>query len=122
MPACRPKAIDHPSARFGRRAGTRLPRVSELLTVEHFTPAVGEAFAVVAEGADGLAIELVEARGTGKSFQDREAFSLLFRGPVDPMLPQATYRLANARLGEVDIFLVPVAQTAGGTDYEAIFT
>ena len=96
--------------------------MAELLTIDDFTPAVGESFAVVAQCADGLAIELLEARGMGKSFKDREAFSLLFRGPIDPMLPQATYRLANDRVGEVDIFLVPVAQTAGGTDYEAIFT
>lgn len=92
------------------------------LTIEDFTPRVGESFAVVADGADGLAVELVEARGLGNAFNDREAFALLFRGPVEPQLPQATYRLANGTLGEVDVFIVPVGKTDHGVDYEAIFT
>ena len=81
--------------------------MSEALTVDDFKPRVGEPFAIVADGADGLALELVEARGLGHAYADREAFSLRFQGPVNPLLPQATYRLANARLGEVDIFIVP---------------
>jgi hypothetical protein len=92
------------------------------LTVDDFTPRVGEAFAVVADQADGLEFELVEARGLGSSFADREAFALLFRGPADPLIAQATYRLANEQLGELDIFLVPVARTDTSADYEAIFT
>ena len=92
------------------------------LTVDDFAPRVREPFSVVAEGAAGLALELVEARGLGQSFQDREAFALLFRGPAEPVLGQATYRLANLQLGELDIFLVPIGRTGDRTDYEAIFT
>jgi hypothetical protein len=96
--------------------------VAEPLTVDDFTPRVGEAFAVTGEGANGLELELVEARGLGSSFQDREAFALLFRGPSEPLIAQAIYRLANEQLGELDIFIVPVARTGDGADYEAIFT
>ena len=96
--------------------------MSETLTVDDFTPRVGEAFAVVADGAEGFALELVDVRGHGSAFGGREAFSLLFRGPAAPVIGQATYRLANEQLGEIDIFMVPVARTAESADYEAIFT
>ena len=49
-----------------------------------------------------------------------DAFRLLFLGPPDPVLPQAIYPFHLD--GEVDhIFIVPIARTANGTEYEAIF-
>ncbi|HYD23794.1 MAG TPA: hypothetical protein VEB68_03290 [Croceibacterium sp.] len=48
------------------------------------------------------------------------AFRLVFRGPVDPILKQATYSLRH-REQSYDIFIVPVGQDAAGTQYEAIF-
>ena len=92
------------------------------LTVEDFRPRVGEAFVVLADDGAGVDLELTEARGLGEAYRDREAFALLFRGPLEPFLAQATYRLANDHLGELEIFIVPVARTDAGTDYEAIFT
>jgi hypothetical protein len=96
--------------------------VADPLTVEDFRPRVGEAFVVRADDGAGIELELTEARSLGEAFQDREAFSLLFRGPAEPVMPQATYRMANDGLGEQDIFIVPVGRTDVGTDYEAIFT
>jgi hypothetical protein len=96
--------------------------VDDLLTLDDFAPAVGEAFAVHVEGADGLELELVEARPLGMAPTEREPFALLFRGPADPLLPQAIYRLASDRVGEQDIFIVPVGRDERGTEYEAIFT
>ena len=47
-------------------------------------------------------------------------FPSLPPGPVHPLLPQATYPFRHGE--EVDeIFIVPVAQDANGTQYEAIF-
>ncbi len=51
----------------------------------------------------------------------QETFSLMFRGPADRFLPQKTYRLKHDRLGEFDLFLVPVAQDKEGFIYEAAF-
>ena len=95
--------------------------MGELLTLDDFAPRVGDRFAVRAEGGDDLALELVQARGLGPGYEQREAFSLLFRGPADPALPQATYRLAHDGLGDLDIFIVPVGEGQDGRDYEAIF-
>ena len=43
-------------------------------------------------------------------YEQREAFALHFRGPADPPLPQATYRLAHDGLGDLEIFIVPVGR------------
>lgn len=98
--------------------------MADPLTVEDFRPRVGETFVARAlDGSDGeLELELAEARGLGETFRVREAFTLLFRGPSEPPLAQATYRFAHDGLGELEIFIVPVAATEDGRDYEAIFT
>jgi hypothetical protein len=71
----------------------------------------------------GPALRLVAAAPNGERApgMQRDPFRLAFLGPADPVLPQRTYRLEHAALGELDIFLVPVARDAGGTTYEAIF-
>jgi hypothetical protein len=50
-----------------------------------------------------------------------ETFSLFFHGPPDRFLPQGIYRLRQAKLGELEIFLVPIAQDKDGFQYEAVF-
>ena len=50
-----------------------------------------------------------------------EAFSIFFLGTVDHFMPQGTHRLRHAHFGEIDIFLVPVAKTNSGFEYEAAF-
>jgi hypothetical protein len=67
-----------------------------------------------------LDVRLVELRG-GRPDPRIEQFSLLFQGPQNPLLPQQMYHLRQAEIGEMDLFLVPVGQDAGGTYYEAVF-
>ena len=50
-----------------------------------------------------------------------ESFTLLFRGPASPSLPQAIYPLQHDALGQNEIFLVPIRQDAQGLYYEAVF-
>ena len=50
-----------------------------------------------------------------------ENFSLEFLGPLDAPLVQGIYRLANEQMGDMDIFLVPIARESAGTVYEAVF-
>ena len=99
-------------------------RMLDRVTAETFSPAVGEAFILETGDAGRVELSLVEVRrlGHARPGAQREPFALLFRGPLDPVLSQATYRLARDGIGELDIFLVPVGRTGGGTDYEAIFT
>lgn len=93
----------------------------EDLTVESFEGRVGERFRLaVDEGTFDLT--LAECRRLGGTALRREPFSLVFLGPREPVLPQRIYGLANDELGELEIFLVPIAQDADGTRYEAVFT
>lgn len=50
-----------------------------------------------------------------------EAFSVFFLGPLERFIPQGIHTLRHAELGELEIFLVPVAQHADAFEYEAVF-
>jgi hypothetical protein len=49
-------------------------------------------------------------------------FSLLFRGPHDPVLTQGMHDLENEALPLRGLFLVPVGREEDGYRYEAVFT
>ncbi|GIK55729.1 MAG: hypothetical protein HND44_13220 [Chloroflexi bacterium] len=52
----------------------------------------------------------------------QEGFTLTFRGPTRPALPQRMYNLAHESIGKLDmIFLVPVGEDGHGRIYEAVF-
>lgn len=94
------------------------------LTHADFADRVGDVFEVPDPGVELLlseAIESSEPGGSGPDGQQRHQFSLSFRGPAEPFLPQATYALTHADLGALSIFLVPIGQDSDGTCYEAAF-
>jgi|SRR5579864_2959392 len=64
-------------------------------------------------------LELMEI--SDGSTQGRVNFSLLFRGPQQPLLPQQIYPVEHDRLGRFDLFIVPVRRDAQGLYYEAVF-
>ena len=99
----------------------------EWLTFDLFEGRVGEEFVVAAYDGPSVRTELVEATesaepgGAGPEGQPRLQFSLVFRGPLEPVLPQATYNLEHAELGALDVFLVPIGPGHGGMQYQAVF-
>jgi len=82
-------------------------------------------FQVEAEGYGTLTLELVEAidLGVGTAKPDgRQPFSLIFRGPSEPVLAQQVCRLTHHVMGGLDLFIVPLGPDgSGGTRYEAVF-
>lgn len=93
------------------------------LKLESFTPHVGSTFSVA---TDGLPLELTLAEASPAGVGEipsgvRAPFSLLFRGPAGPILPQSIYRLDHLELGALDIFLVPISADAEGVTYQAVF-
>jgi hypothetical protein len=93
----------------------------ELLTLEHFAGSVNETFAAELNEGD-VPFVLVEARPLpAKPNMHRAPFSLLFRNTSSFLFPQQTYRMRHARLGELGIFLVPVARERDGFLYQAVF-
>lgn len=96
------------------------------LELSEFEPHVGDPFTI--DGTDGssIGLTLTEAkRGPWQPEGEGEtafAFELTFRGPRQPLLPQATYRMTHPSLGAVGIFVVPLSQDDDGTTYQAVFS
>jgi hypothetical protein len=57
----------------------------------------------------------------GASASGGECFAVVFTGPRDIPLLQATYRVEHARMGAFDLFIVPVGPDERGLLYEAVF-
>ena len=89
------------------------------LTLESFSGALGEPFAIDA-GAGAVELVLVEASELPRSARSGGGFRLEFSGPADPLLPQAIYTMRRADEAH-DIFIVPIARTAEAARYEAVF-
>ena len=99
----------------------------ELMRREQFEPLVGKSFHLKASPEQTVLVELFEVQALkayarkGGKMPEREPFALYFRGPMEFILPQRIYALAEDTLGEVEIFLVPIGPDAAGQRYEAIF-
>jgi len=92
----------------------------ELPSRAAFAETLNSSYHLHAEPDRTVEIELVEL-SDGRSSPRQEQFSLLFRGPSDPVMPQGQYRLAHATLEPFELFLVPVSRDDQGTYYEAVF-
>lgn len=89
-------------------------------TLSAFQKVAGSKFEVILEpGNVQLVLSKVIDHGSTPS---HEQFSLRLLGPGDKFLPQRIYSLRHEILGELELFLVPVGQEAGGSyQYEIIF-
>lgn len=56
-----------------------------------------------------------------KTRNNYEMFSLFFSSPKEYFLPQQVYKLTHQKIGEGEIFIVPVEQTENGYLYQAVF-
>ena len=90
------------------------------LTWGDFKDAVDTIYSVATEG-DPLPLRLVAVASLADSGRVGGAFRLIFLGPVDPVLPQATYPFSGEGVDPFEIFIVPVGSDSHGTLYEAIF-
>jgi hypothetical protein len=101
--------------------------VLDRLTATSFASAIGETFALDAGELGRLELELVESQlhdpdGPAEDSSGRRApFSLVFHGPVEPLLPQSIYRVEHDSVGAIEIFIVPIGRDEAGTSYEAVF-
>lgn len=93
-----------------------------MLTLQDFSPLRGGHFELNVGDQGLLALSLIDANAlTPHPSAVRAPFSLVFEGPAQPLLPQATYGMTHPSLGPLDIFLVPVARSPAGIRYEAVF-
>jgi hypothetical protein len=92
------------------------------LTKETFERLLNTTFRVMDKSTPTVVdVQLVEV-SEGRSASDFEQFSILFHGPAEPVLPQRTYSVQHAELGDFDLFLVPVAASQSRAEYEAVFS
>lgn len=108
------------------------------LTADEFDRARGSRFRATAtaapdEGADPPSFEATLAqvteypRGAGGEF--RTPFSIVLHGPLQPVMPQGTYRLEHDAIGTIELFLVPIgpdipsepSHAPTAMQYEAVF-
>ncbi|HEX6376499.1 MAG TPA: hypothetical protein VFZ91_12365 [Allosphingosinicella sp.] len=89
------------------------------LRFDEFAGCVGETYELVQDG-QRLPLTLETAQELPPSVREAGCFRLAWRGPFEPLLPQAIYRLERG--GEIyDIFIVPIGRDQSGTQYEAVF-
>jgi hypothetical protein len=111
-------------------------RSLETLTAADFRKHQGTGFRLTGEQREGgpagsSEVELAEVnehpQSAGGTF--RVPFSVVFRGPLEPIMPQGIYRLEHEHLGALELFIVPIgpnknANSAEGPTamlYEAVF-
>jgi hypothetical protein len=83
---------------------------------------VGDSFTVSAEPPLDLVLLEASYLQSGPSGVDASrSFSALFRGPTEPALEQATYVFDHVELGELTLFLVPIAADEDSRTYEVLF-
>jgi hypothetical protein len=92
----------------------------EKLTREIFARHLNTQFQVGGEATHSAALELVEANATPAP-PGYEAFSIVFRGPSDPLLPQGMHCFHHDAIGTFDLFAVPIRRNQHGLYYEAVF-
>jgi hypothetical protein len=96
----------------------------ESFTRAMFAGRLGENFQVTPREGPPVELQLIEV-STGSAGDvgpgRREPFSLTFRGPRLPALPQQTYPMSHPTLGAFDLFIVPLGPDQQGMLYEAVF-
>lgn len=92
------------------------------LSRAEFAAQIGTDFKVHLQGGPecDLHLESAEEERKGKP-GPTEQFSLLFRGPLEPFLPQASYSMQHPVLGDQDIFITALSKDPQGYVYQAAF-
>lgn len=94
--------------------------MSELVTRSEFYDCLNSAFRVISPVAERMELVLIQVSELARS-HGQETFSILFQGPLAPRLLQGICSLEHDRLGQQDIFIVPVSENQQGICYEAVF-
>ena len=90
-----------------------------VLTFDDFAGQLGKAYDILI-GGGRLKVVLDEAQPLPGSVRSGGGFRLVFRGPLQPVIPQGIYPVQRGSTTH-EIFMVPIAQVQTGIQYEAIF-
>lgn len=97
--------------------------MTDLFQMENFTRELNACFTLCPAGGSPITTELVEVRSNGYTVPGRgkENFSLLFSDRANPSIGQGLVKVRHPRLGEFELFLVPVMPDRPGVCYQAVF-
>ena len=90
------------------------------LTHEAFAQQRNTKFQVQLDQDKVVELELIEISAL-KIYPQQEEFALEFRGPLENFLGQGVRYFRHDKMGEFELFIVPVRQDAEGFYYEAVF-
>lgn len=98
--------------------------MSAILSEKEFSQHLNTNFRVNVDAPKPVELKLIEVKGYESKFNEQsglERFSVFFSGPADSFLPQNTYAFTHEKMGQFDIFLVPIGRDEPGYRYEAVF-
>ncbi|WP_037545938.1 DUF6916 family protein [Stappia stellulata] len=70
---------------------------------------------------ESMPLTIAEIAPVGGPERDGGAFSVVFRGPVEPVVEQAIHQIEIEGTGETALFIVPLGPDGEGMLYEAVF-
>lgn len=94
--------------------------MSEIFTLEMFEGQLNTTFQMHYGDSQAADLQLIGAKDVGSSERQKQ-FSLVFKGPYEAPILQGVYRVDHDKLGNLDLFLVPISRDQSGVCYEAIF-
>ena len=89
-----------------------------------FSERGGEPFRLLCDDGSTLDLELVSVTlgsAPNDAGERRVPFSIVFRGPLEPLLPQQIYGFDHDELGSFELFIVPIGPDEAGMQYQAVF-
>lgn len=92
----------------------------EVLKITDFAEQVNSKFQMRIDEATAFEVELVEVKKHGAT-ESPYQFSLKFAAPLTAPVSQGLYRLDHEKMGEQQLFLVPIAKDKERLYYEAVF-
>lgn len=95
--------------------------MTQRLSSANFAEHVPSTFVIRVSPQETYQLELMRVAEHNYS-PKTEQFSLFFRGPLSPILPQQTYSLEHEKLGSLNLFLVPLGPEDGAMRYEVCFS
>lgn len=90
------------------------------LTHAEFTQNANTKFQIPIDEQNSVELELVQVSEV-KLFPQQEQFAIVFRGPLNAFLGQGTRLFRHEKMGEFELFVVPISKDAQGVYYEAVF-
>ena len=90
------------------------------LNCDVFAAHLNTTFRAVEAQTDLVLLRATPGRSHDPS-RGQESFSLIFRGPREPILDQSIQQLHHPQLGDMSLFMVPLRQKDEGTFYEVVF-